>query len=642
MQRNGDGVSSIRFGRFEMNLKSEELLRDGSAVKLPHQPFKVLLVLVENAGELVTREEIQRKVWGEDTVVDYDKGLNFCIKQIREALGDNAQSPQFVETLPRRGYRFIAHIENIPVNNRTNGLTEVGQADSSATGIVHEDRARSSRVAVKWLLVVSLLGLGAMLLYGVWVRRPPNASRPSGKNMLAVLPFENLNGESEQDYFSDGLTEEMISQLGRLQPQQLGVIARTTALTYKKSVKDIRQIGEELGVDYVLEGSVRREGERVRITTQLIQVRDQTHLWSETFDRDVGDMLQIQSEVAGQVARALALELLSTGTAIKGPGQPSNPAAVDAYLKGKFLVTKDTLPDLERSIPYFDQATEQDPNFAPAFAAAVEARLLLATWINIPAGEMQEKAKSDALRAIELDPSLAEAYAALGAVQFWFEWDWQTAGENISRALALNPSNPNTQILYADYLMSQGKSEEAATHIKLAIDLDPVSLLTNGLSAYCYLRLRRYDEAIVQAKRMLELEPKSPAAHDCLIVAYRAKGMYQEMRNLILKRMIDSSAKEGDIDEVRQGDAKQIADRLEHRQFARIVAAAAKGEKPTSLWLARLAARVGEKEKALLWLQQAHEERLPGIVFLAIHPDFDLLRDDPRFASLQLQMGFKR
>jgi TolB-like protein/DNA-binding winged helix-turn-helix (wHTH) protein/Flp pilus assembly protein TadD len=641
MQSNGHKYQSIRFGPFELKLKSGELCRDGATVKLPPQPFKVLSLLAENAGQLVTREEIQQQVWGTDTFVDFDKGLNFCIKQIREALGDNAQSPQYIETLPRRGYRFIAPVENIAtivIPSHESAEPQKLQSTHSAPSAAAAP-GKPLRIFQWRTLGVALLLLLPLVVYFFWQRFASQARPPAKKIMLAVLPFENLNGDTAEDYFSDGLTEEMITQIGGLRPERLSVIARTTSLTYKNAKKDIRQIGRELGVSYVLEGSVRREADRVRITVQLIQVSDQTHLWAETYERNERDMLQLQSDVANRVARSLALELLPVSSSDSIEVRSSNPEAYEAYLKGRYLVTKDTLPDLERSIPYFDQAAEKDPNFAPAYAAATDARVLLTTWNNTSALEALSKAKADALKSVELNPAFAEAHAALGSVNFYFEWNWPEAEANIKRAIELNPSNPNIHILYADYLISQGQRRAARSHIEQAIQLDPVSLLTNGLSAYAYLRARQYDEAIAQAKRMIELEPKSPAAHYCLISAYNFKGMYEEARDLILKRMVEEAAEPKYIDALKQGDAKEAVERLERRQFEGLKEALSKGEKINATWVAQVSAKMGDKDMAFEWLEKAYAERLPSLVYLNIHPVWDSLHQDPRFADLARRLG---
>jgi TolB-like protein/DNA-binding winged helix-turn-helix (wHTH) protein len=627
MHSNG-GSESISFGPFELRLKSGELLRDGSLVRLPPQPHKVLSLLAENAGQLVTREEIRRQVWGDETFVDFDKGLNFCIKQIREALGDSAQSPRYIETLPRRGYRFIA-----PINQ-----AGVARADELQSRKPETAAARKpSRSFNRALLAVALIALAA-LAYLLWPRRAPQPAAPAAKIMLAVLPFENLNADPSQEYFSTGLTEEMIAQLGRLRPDRLGVIARTTALTYRNSNKDIRQIGEELGVSYVLEGSVRREGDRLRITAQLIQVSDQTHLWSETYERGERDLLEIQNEVAGRVARSLALELLpnSSGSIAS---RTSRPEAYDEYLKGRYLIYKDTIEDFERSIPHFERAIEIDPQFAPAYAGVCESRVMLATWQNIPAGEVLSKVRPYALKAVELDPSLAESYFALGAVNFWLEWDWREAGANIKRAVELNPSNPNIRLLYANYLLTRGQVEAAAQEVRQALELDPVSLLTNGLSAYFYLRASMFDDAIVQAKRMLELEPNSPAGHDCLITVYRFKGMYEEARAVMRKLIEKTGNNPQPLRELNKGDAKSGIGGLERYRLGRMRDALAKGERVRALSMATTCAEIGETDEALEWLERAFAEREPMFVFFNMHPRYASLRRDPRFNDLARRAG---
>jgi TolB-like protein/DNA-binding winged helix-turn-helix (wHTH) protein len=300
---------TIRFGEFELRLQSGELLRDGSAIKLAPQPFKVLLLLAENPSRLVTRKEIQEKIWGTETFVDFDKGMNLCIAQIREALGDDAQAPRFIETLPRRGYRFVARIEKHSTGHELppRHIGEIEPTPASPSAQEHNLQTRPSSVKrnskVAFALGLTILfALAIPIVYLRVAKHRGGSSNSYSKAMLVVLPFENLTNDPAQDYFSDGLTEEMITTLGSLEPKRLGVIARTTALTYKKSGKDIRQIGRELGVNYVLEGSVRREGGRLRITSQLIQVDDQTHLWADTFDRNETDVLGIQRDVASRVA----------------------------------------------------------------------------------------------------------------------------------------------------------------------------------------------------------------------------------------------------------------------------------------------------------------------------------------------------
>lgn len=639
MKPNGENDQQLRFGPFELKLKSEELYRDGVPVKLPPQPFKVLALLTINAGQLVTREELRQEIWGAETFVDFDKGLNFCIKQIREALGDNAQSPEYIETLPRRGYRFIAPVEIL-------GAAIVGSAEIFPTEQQAESPISVPTNTTGWLrrnqwraIVIALAVLLPWAGYGLWRSFPSQTGPVDEKIMLAVLPFENLNADAAQDYFSDGLTEEMITQLGRLRPERLGVIARTTALTYKKTKKDIRQIARELGVKYVLEGSVRREAGRVRITTQLIQVSDQTHLWAETFDRSQRDMLQIQSEVASRVARSLALELLSASPANSLAGKTSQPEAYDAYLKGRYLIIKDTLEDFERSVPFFERAIAKDPNFAPAYVGLVESHILMATWRNTPAGEVLPKVKAAALKAVELDPMLAEAHAALGSVNFWLEWNWPEAEANFKRAIELNPSNPHTRLYYASYLSTQGQIEAGVTQVKQALQLDPVSLLTNGLSAFFYLRVHRFDDAIAQSKIMLEIEPASPSGYYCLSSAYIYKGMYPEAVETFRQQMRQSGTKAEEIKARTDGDAREVIQRSRLRDLEWIKEAVKKGNRVTAAYCAATYAALGEKDPAFEWLEKAYATREPSFVFFKIDPRYDSLHSDPRYADLVRRMG---
>ncbi|MGH9967721.1 MAG: winged helix-turn-helix domain-containing tetratricopeptide repeat protein [Pyrinomonadaceae bacterium] len=628
---------SIRFGPFELKPQSGELRRDGTAIKLPPQPFKVLLLLAENAGQLVTRKELHEKIWGHDTFVDFDKGLNLCIAQIREALGDDAQSRRYIETLPRRGYRFIATVHRGTSRDLSSQIGETTGTEQSVRSAARRFRLRKSPALIFTVIVVLIVSL-LTVFYLRSLRPSSKFSAQVAKSMLLVLPFENLTNDPAQDYFSDGLTEEMITRLGSLQPKRLGVIARTTALTYKKSGKDIRQIGRELGVSYVLEGSVRREGGRIRITSQLIQVDDQTHLWAETFDRNETDLLDIQREVATRVASSLSLELLPASYS-EVAGKLAKPEAYDAYLKGRYLITKDTLEDLQRSIPYFDSAIAADPNFAPAYAAEVEALVLITDWTGSTAAVSLPKAKAAALKTIELSPSYAEGYAALGAVQFWLEWNWHDAELNFRRAVELNPYNPLTRLNYGRCLLARGHMGAGVNEINEAVKLDPVSLLTTGLAAFAQLHSGRFDEAIALSNRMLELEPKSWAARECLFRAYIGKGNYRDALNTTRERMVQEGAKPEELKVLDKGTPKDVIDAHFRTALGHMNESARKGERVWNMYGAWLCVRLGEKDQAFAWLEKAASERAPFLVYLSIDPMWEPLRSDARFASLARVTG---
>lgn len=615
----------IRFCAFELKPQSGEIFRDGVAVKISPQPYRVLLFLVRNAGQLVTRKEIQEEIWGSETFVDFDKGLNLCIAQIREALGDDAQSPKYIETLPRRGYRFICEIEN-----------QHAQSQITKAEPISVESSQSSRISRKTVLAsfaVLLIVIAVASLYFIWGRASGNAVEKDGKAMLLVLPIENLNGGAEQDYFSDGLTEETITLLGSLQPQRLGVIARTTALTYKKKGKDIRRIGQELNVNYVLEGSVRRENGRLRIAMQLIKVEEQSNIWSETFERDEKEILEIQREVASRVASALRLKLFPTSSSEVADGKFAKPEAFDAYLKGRYLITKDTPEDLRRSIPYFDEAIKADPQFAPAYAAQVEALVLLADWTGTIAESNLPKAKAAALKAVELDPYYAESYAALGSVQLWLEWNRVEAEENFRRAVELNPNNPLIRLNYGRCLLSRGKIGEAENEINAALKLDPVSLLTTGLAAFSYLNAGLNDKAIALSQHMLELEPKSPSAHECLFWAYVNKEDYPNVLDFLRRKENLYGANPSDIRRFDKGNPKDVIETKFRRDLNEM-----RGYKDKSkAWLtyaAWISVKLREKEHAIEWLEIALKERSTFMLYIAVTPNWNSLQSDPRFAAI--------
>lgn len=650
MQADISKESLVRFDGFEMALKSGELRRAGRLVKLQPQPFKVLALLVAHAGQIITREEIQQQIWEGDTFVDFEHGLNFCIKQIRAALGDSAQSPRYIETLPRRGYRFIAEIEMINGNgaatlpdtqenvDRSNGRAKKG-ALVYTTGL-QEPVADSKREP--WpkaaFIIVGLFAVAAAILFW-WLRDPGPPAQPSGKAMLAVLPFENLGATADEDYFSDGLTEEMIARLGQLEPARLGVIARTSAMTYKGSNKDIRSIGRELGVDYVLEGSVRREADRVRITAQLIKVSDQTHLWAESYDRTTAGALTIQSEVASRIASSLAIELLPALADRPAAAVATNPEAHDAYLKGRYLWNKGATAEIKKSIEYFEQAIEKDPRYALAYAGLADAYRLAGMYNTLRPREALPKSGEAAARALELDETLAEAHAALGSFRFWFEWNWEEAEREFRRAIELNPSYGHAHHDYAWYLVVMGRMGEGIAEMRRAQELDPLSPLANADVGWVYLRARRYDEAIEQMKRTLELEPDSHSAQSCLEQAYIYTGRYGEALEAARASMKRAGASVEEIKATEHADAKEAIRNVQRWRLKRRLEAA-----PThnlsAYGFATLYASMGEKDQAFAWLEKAFEERDLMLVSIKADPVYDSLRDDARFDRLLKRMGF--
>ncbi|HTF37431.1 MAG TPA: winged helix-turn-helix domain-containing protein [Blastocatellia bacterium] len=622
----------IRFGEFEIALKSGELRKNGQIVRLQPQPFKVLAFLALHAGQTVTRQEVQQAVWEDGTFVDFEHGLNFCIKQIRSALGDDAQSPRLVETLPRRGYRFIAEVETL--NGSTVSEPVVGEPEVEKT--VVESPPKRVKSAARRLALAFLTGViaAALVIAGYFVWRNLNkVAPPVSRVMVAVLPFENLSGDADQDYFSDGMTEEMIAQLGRLHPQSLGVIARTSAMTYKGVNKDITRIGRELGVDFVVEGSVRREQDRVRITAQLIQVSDQTHLWSESYDRSAGDALKVQNEVAGQIAHALAIRLL-TGKESESTHSASA-EAVDAYLRGRYLWNKGGTGNVGRSVEYFQQAIEKDSTYAAAFAGMADSyRLLGMYYVMLPA-EAYPKAREATMRAIKLDPGSADAYVSLGSIKFRYDWDWEEAERDFQRALEINPSLGMAHHDYAWFLVAMGRFDEGIDQIKLAQRLDPLSPLANSDVGWVYLMARRYDEAIEQINRTLDLEPTFGSALACLERAYTLKGQSREALETMLKEMGEDGAS------LRERNPAESMKLLYRKRLERTLGAMKAGlASPYNT--ATICMAAGKRNQALAFLERAYNERDPMLVAAKTDPVFDGLRADPRFADLLRRIAFPR
>jgi len=485
----GCPMDVIRFGPFELDSQACELRRDGEVIPLAPQPFRLLHALASRPGELVTRDELRHKVWDEGTFVDFERGLNFCILQVRTALGDDAKAPLYIETMPRRGYRFVATI-----------------ADAAAPG----RRPRTLRLASAAAAVLTVLVIAA------WQRSSsaPAVPRP----MIAVLPFDDLSA-APAAHLADGMTEELITHLGRIHPQRLGVIARTSVMGYAGTTKSVRDIGRELGARYVVEGSVRREGERVRVTAQLIDARDQTHLWAESFDRSGAGALAIQQDVAERIARALRIELLEEPALTA-----RSPAAHEAYLRGRYLWHQGRTADVEAAISELHEATRLDPTFALAQVALAEAVHTLAMRGRIPPAAAANEIRAASEAAFRSAPSLAQSHAITAMLHFWYERDFDAAEESFRRAIELNPGEPGALHDHGWLLITRGAFDDGIAEIRRAQELDPVSPRANAHVAWAYIYSGRYADAIREANRALQLSPGFEEAYWCLESAHELAG----------------------------------------------------------------------------------------------------------------------
>jgi TolB-like protein/DNA-binding winged helix-turn-helix (wHTH) protein/Tfp pilus assembly protein PilF len=637
----------LRFEGFELDPEGGDLRRDGETVKLAPQPFRILTLLAGKAGEPVTREEIRRQVWGEETFVDFERGLNFCVSQIRAALGDDAQSPRFIQTLPRRGYRFIAPVERVP---KAAGLEPAADPPPTAplpppapapptppAPPASWPRPQALRLSA-WA-AAAVLGLLLVMAFVAWRHRDAGQAP---RLMIAVLPFEDLSPGPPEEYWSDGLTGELIAQLGRVRPRRLGVIARTSVMAYKGARRDVEEIGDELGVDYLLEGSVRRAGERVRITAQLVQAGDGTQLWAETYDRDRRDVLDVQAEVGAEVARALELELLPE--AARRPRTPPDPAAWDDYLRGRYLAHRGERDDLLRSLEPLERAIGREPAFAEAHAAMADSlhRLVMSGGLSPRQG--YPRAEAAARQAVALDPGLAEAHAVLGAILFWYRWDWPAAERELRRALELNPSLPEARHDYGFFLIARGRADAGLAEVDRARDLDPLSARSNVDVGWASISARRYDEAIARSQRTLELVPGFAEAQFCMEQAYTLQGMHREAWRLASTRWARADAtpeERAAIDRLAL-ESREPAEALRafyRWNLDRLERAAAQGSQVNAASVASLWAFVGNEDRAFAWLERAVAERSPTLTLLAVHPSWDGLRADPRFAALVKRVG---
>ena len=461
-------ADSVRFGDdFEFDSRAYELRSAGIPVKLKPIPMELLLFLIERRGELVTRKEIVDRIWGKDVFLDSDNGINNAISKIRQVLRDDPEKPRFVQTVTGRGYRFIAPVESLSSPVVEGPLAPPPVVPALAPG-------RSRRLPV--FLGAALLMLLALAAYTLRNRWRPHPQPVADRAMLAVLPFENLTGDPEQDYFSDGLTEEVIAQLGNLDPQHLGVIARTSVMQYKHKDVPLTRIAQELGVQYVLEGSVRSDGQRVRIAAQLIQVKDQSHLLARQYDRELKEVLVLQSDIARESSAEIRSALgHRTPMAVSSPAPLSEQgvAAYNLYLKGQFFWNKRNVDSFRRAIDYYQQAIAQDPNYAPAYAGLAVTYALIPGYGGVQQAEFMPKARDAALRAIALDENLPEAHTALALVVQNYDFDWPTAEKEFRRAIALNPNYATAHHWYAEHLSLRGRFEEALRESQRARELDP-------------------------------------------------------------------------------------------------------------------------------------------------------------------------
>jgi len=661
--------SRVRFSVFEADLRRGELRKHGLKLKLHGQPFQILAMLLGRPGELVTREEIQEKLWPQNTFVDFEHSVSTSIKRLREVLGDSATLPRFIETLPRQGYRFIAPVEilasephsdasgeTLLSSDSENSSAEVGLAsamsngENSLSGLRRKARThkvpetadsrqrRRNRVWAPLLAVVAVAGLLAMLFAGKL--RDSLSSRlapPPTFESIAVLPLENLSHDPEQEYFADGMTEELITNLGQI--RALRVVSRTSVMHYKDTKESVPQIAKELNVDAVVEGTVLRSGDRIRVTANLLNAKTDRHIWAESYERDLRDVLSLQDELARTIAEEIRIKLTAQEMARLSGSPTVSPEAYRLYLQARFHCYKRTLPELEKSIQLFQQTLAEDPGYASAYAGLAESYGLLPFYGGGSSHDTFPKAKAAALKAVELDDSLAEAHGALGFVLLYGDWDWAGADKELRRAIELNPSYPTSHHWYAEYLVAMGRSDAAVAEIRRAQELDPLSPLLLAIGAEIYTDAHRYDECIDDSKKTLELDPNFALAHEHLGGCLLQKKLYKEAEAEYMEAGRILGSTESDLMALGYALTGRRADAVKTLERSK-----ADPHLPTrdSILEARicLEADLCTKEETLDWLEKAYREHEAYMPFLNVHPAFDPLRSDPRFQDLIWRMHF--
>jgi TolB-like protein/DNA-binding winged helix-turn-helix (wHTH) protein/Tfp pilus assembly protein PilF len=608
----------IRFSAFEVDLRTGELRKNGARVKLEGQPFQVLALLLERPGELVTREELQKTLWPADTFVDFEHSINDAVKRLRQALGDSADAPRFIETLPKRGYRFIYPIDGTAADARSASVT-------------------SRRWWITGAVAVPVL-LAGVLVANVGSLRDRILGRPAAGEItsIAVLPLKNVSGNPQQDYFAAGMTEMLITELGKL--GALRVIAHQSVIRYRDTTKSLPEIAQELKVDAVLEGTVALLGTKARVTTNLVQAAPERHLFSESYEHDLHDVFTVQGRVARDVAGQINLKLTLQEQAWLASQRPVDLEAYKAYLRGRVLFDKATQAGRLKAKEEYEKAIQRDPSFARAYAGLAELYARgLRSAVRTP-GESRALARQYALKAIELDETLAEAHNALAWAEF-ADWNWEAAEREFQRAIELNPSYPVARVWYALYLTSMQRFEEAFAQGERARQVDPVSPWVNTHVGWIYLFAGRTDEAMQFWREVLELEPNDWAARDQLGKGYVAKGMYREAIAELQKArtLEDNHFTIGHLAHAYgQAGQRKVALKL----ILELERRRAKQGIISRLPLIWAYAGLGEKEKAFALLEEAYSERRGALFYLIVDPLFAPLRSDPRFADLVRRVGF--
>jgi TolB-like protein/DNA-binding winged helix-turn-helix (wHTH) protein/Flp pilus assembly protein TadD len=611
--------TKLRFRDCELDADEFVLSRAGRRLRLERKPMELLILLAEKQGQLLKREEIIEKIWGKDLFFDAENGINNAIRKIRSALNDDSEQPRFVETAVGKGYRFVAPVEHV---------AETGSSPAPAPeGIRRWPRSGRRLAWIPGLVAIALVAAA----FALNVPRVRNWNVGWGVppiHSIAVLPLENLSGDPAQDYFADGMTDALITELAQF--SSLRVISRTSAMHYKGSHQPLPEIAKELNVDAVVEGAVSRSGNRVRITAQLLEARSDRHLWAKAYERDIREIESLQQNVADSIISEIQPKLRPQGSASVSRKRQVNPEAYDAYLQGIYFWHKFNEAGDRRAVEYFQESIRKDPLYALGYAGLSNAYHELA-YYGRPI-DIMPKSKEAAEKALQLDDTVAEAHNALGWVKWIYDWDWPGAEKEFQRAIQLNPGHSISHGMYANFLDSMGRFEEASREFRVASELDPVALILITNAADHFRCMRQFDRAIAEDRKALDMDPGFADAHENLAYAYVNKGMYEES----IKEMEELAISDGERDLAQTmkiafangGYKGALKSRLRFYKDRR------KAGAHVNFWDEALThAQLGNTDLALQSLEKAYDER-EDITDLAVNPSWDSIRADPRFQEL--------
>ena len=628
----------VRFEGYQVDLQTGELRKNGTKVRLSGQPFQILALLLEKPGELISREELRTKLWPDEVFVDFDHSLNTAVNKLREALCDSTNDVRFIETLPKRGYRFIG-----PIETRDKPATpQVALVPPALAPSAPPNRLNRLHITLKHALALFVIVL-AGLLTGLYVY-PRRARTPSNRvvpaiHSIAVLPLKNLSGDPAQEYFADGMTEEIIGRLSMI--RGLRVVSRTSAMHFKDTRAPLPEIAKALGVDAMVEGSVIREGGRVRVHAQLIRATTDEHFWSETYDRELGAALALESDVAQAIAARVEVTVTGAERARLVAARQVSPDVYENFLKGQLAERSNSPSATQKSIAYFEEAIKKDPAFAPAYLGLAHAydALGMPGVAGAPPSELQPKVISAVRKALELDPALPGAHALMGSL-YQMQWQWNDAEHEYKLALELDPNDAGAHLSFSSWLLSQGRTEEALAWSRRARELDPIGITGNTMG-WILFQSRHYDEAIRELRSDLAVHRDDASTYwSCWFLGFAliANGQPDEAIPVLQKALALSERNPAVIGVLvrayahagRRTEALRLLDELKRRQQTSYVPSAA---------LVNAYLGLGDNEQTFSWLERAYKEHSMILQYIKVHPFFDPLRGDPRFADLVRRVG---